>query len=111
MTRALERTYDLAQEYRMQMACLMLGACALIIFIYAWNVYSVISHTVAIEKMQKNIAALSAQVDAVDQAFLQLSSKASPDALAAHGLSEGQVTAYISPTTSLGALSMRSHEL
>lgn len=111
MTKTLAQTYSIAQEYQRQIIAAALIACVFMLALYALNVYSVISHTVALESVQKQTATLSTSVDALDSQYLALTSKADPDKLADYGFRQGQVSAYISRTASLGSLATRAHEL
>jgi hypothetical protein len=79
--------------------------------LYAVNIYKVISRTVALESVEKQIASLTTSVDGLDSQYLGLTSKISPDTLSDYGLSQGQVSVFISRTTSLGSVASRDHEL
>ena len=111
MTKVLAQTYSAAHEYQRQITSVLISICAFLVILYAFNVYSVISHTVALESVQKQTAALSSSVDSLDSQYLTLSSKASPDTLKEYGFMQGQVSAFISRTTSLGSVATRAHEL
>ncbi|MEA2715519.1 MAG: hypothetical protein QOG91_547 [Candidatus Parcubacteria bacterium] len=111
MIKAISQTYRFAQEYRRQITCVLVIACAVFAYVYAVNIYRVISHTVALEKIEKEAASLSGAVGLLDSEYLDLSSKITPDNLKAYGFSEGQVSAYISRTSSLGSVALRGHEL
>jgi len=57
------------------------------------------------------MASLAGTVQRLDSEYLELSSKVTPDNLKAYGFSQGQVSAYISRTSSLGSVALRGHEL
>lgn len=111
MTKVLALTYSAAHEHQSHIIRGVLIACAFLLALYAANVYAVISRTVALESIQKQTAALSTQVDSLDSQYLQLSSRANPDSLGQYGFTQGQVSAFISRTTSLGSVATRVHEL
>ena len=110
MIKAIAQTYRFAQEYRRQIACVLFIACAVFAYIYAVNIYRVISHTIALEEVQKETASLSGAGGLLDSQYLELSSKITPDNLKAYGFSEGQVSQYISRTSSLGRVALGGHE-
>lgn len=95
----------------------ILSACLLTAFVYAFNIYSVISHTVALEHVKSQVTAVTSSVSSLDAKYLELSSALTPDTLSDYGLSQGKVSAYIQrvPSTasaaSAGALAVGGHEL
>ena len=111
MTKAIAQTYGTAREYRLQIMYAVLAVCALLVIAYAVNVYSVISHTVALQKVQAETSALTSDTEKLDSQYLGLSRTVTPDNLRKYGLQEGQVSAYISRTASLGSVAVRGHEL
>ena len=111
MTKVLAQTYRIAETHQRHITLALLAACAFSVLIYALNVYRVISHTVALEAIQKQTTTISSSVDALDTEYLGLSSKASPDTLKDYGFEQGQVSAFISRTTSLGTVASRANEL
>ncbi len=111
MTKALAHTYIIAHEYHRQILGALVAVCGFLLVLYAMNVYSVISHTVALESIQKQTTALATAIDGLDSKYLDLSSKASPDTLKEYGFTQGQISAFISRTTSLGSVASRAHEL
>ena len=109
MTKAIAQTYavttEYAHEYRLQITYALMAACALMALVYGMNLYGVISRTVALENVNKQIAAVSGKVQTLDAQDLSLSQTvASQEALKAHGLSQGQVSQYISRSSSGVAL-------
>ena len=114
MTKALAQTYTTAIHYRTQISTVLMAACLLLAFIYAANIYSTISHTVTLQHIQTQEASLGSAVESLDSQYLVLSSKITPDALHAYGLSAGQVSAFINrPSASrrIGAMALSGHEL
>jgi len=111
MTKALAQTYNAAYEHRLNITYAVLAACAVVTCIYAMNVYRVVSRTVALQQAETRITAVTASVDNLDAQYLELSSSVTPDSLKQYGLSEGQVSAYISRSASLGSVALGGHEL
>lgn len=110
MTTAIAITYKFAHDYRRQITCVLVIACAAFAYIYAMNIYAVVSHTVALEKVEKQTASLAGAVEKLDSQYLELSSKVTPDNLKAYGFTQGKVSTYIPRTSSLG-VALRGHEL
>jgi hypothetical protein len=111
MTRALAITYSVAREHHIRITLAFLAGCALLVMLYALYVYQVISHTVALQKAEMSMTALSTKVDSLDAKYLELSSKLTPDALASYGMTPGQVSQYISKSNSLSRVAFGGHEL
>ena len=115
MTKAIAQTYTYANQYRALIALAFIGAALLAAVSYTVNVYSVISHTVALQGIQKQETVLASAVSDLDARYLDLGSAVTPDSLAEYGLTQGTVSAYIprqSVTASLGsgALAARGNE-
>jgi hypothetical protein len=110
MTKAIAQTYKTTHEYSREINAALIAACALFLMIYSLNVYRVVSRTVALKSVENQTATLTTAVDGLDSQYLQLTSKLSPDTLHDYGLSQGQVSAFISRTTSLGSVASRDHE-
>jgi VIT1/CCC1 family predicted Fe2+/Mn2+ transporter len=111
MTKAIATTYTIASEYRKQLLTAFLIASAFLVLLYAFNVYSVISKTVALQKVQNDIAATGKSVESLDSAYLDIASKITPDGLGNYGFKEGKVSAYISRTAPLSRVALGGHEL
>jgi virulence-associated protein VapD len=79
--------------------------------VYGMNVYAAISHTVAIQNVEKQVSGLSSSVDSLDAQYIRLSSAITPDVLPKHGFSQAQVSAFISRSVSLGSVALSGHEL
>ncbi len=111
MTKAIAQTYTVVEMYSRQINTALIFICVFTLFLYAMNVYHVISRTVALESIQGQTADLTASVDKLDGQYLEMASKISPDALQTYGFKQGQVSAFISRTTPLGSVATRGHEL
>ena len=111
MTQAITRTYNITHEYRRQITTTLLAVCVVLTLLYAVNLYQVISRTVSLQRVNAQVAALDVAVQALDTQYLGISSKITPDILRAYGFDQGQVSAFISRTASLGRVAMVGHEL
>ncbi len=111
MTKAIAQTYTYAHQYRALISLGLVGACILAAVIYTVNVYSVVSHTVALQRIQKQATALSASVSDLNARYLELGDAVSPDALSQYGLAQGSISAYIPRTASTAVIVARGHEL
>ena len=114
MKRAIAETADRINDYRANITTALLGAAILAAILYAFNLYALISRTVAIGQTEKQSAAISSVISALDGQYLKLTSAITPDTLAEHGLTSGQVSIYItrpSRTASIGDLASVGHEL
>jgi hypothetical protein len=100
MTKVIAQTYSYAHQYRALIALTFIGACILAAVTYTMNVYSVISHTVALENIQKEATVLASSVSSLDARYLELGSAVTPDSLSEYGLTQGTITAYIPRTAS-----------
>ena len=105
MTRNKRITYAMFDTKRLKIAYFMMAACLVLATVYAFNVYRLVSHTVALQKLQATSSSLENNVQKLDSEYLTLSSKITPDTIKQHGFKEGEVTAYISrtPLTAKGA--------
>ncbi len=92
----------------------ILGTCAISAVFYAINLYSLISHTVAMQQTEGRAVLLASALSSLDAEYLKLTSAITPDALAEHGLVPGQVSLYITrpaATAAIGNLAAHGHEL
>lgn len=108
MTKAIAETYNTFHENRIRISLVLMAASIVMAMLYIINVYSVISHTVAIQKMNSQIAITERTVEGLDSKYLALSSKITPDSLGSYGMSQGKVTEYIAKN--VGGVAMRGHE-
>lgn len=111
MTKTISVAYATIHDYRTYITTGLLGASIALVIAYAASVYAVISHTVAIQKIQAAAVALGSTVDNLDSQYLQLSSSVTPESLSTYGFTQGKVSAYISRTPSLGSVARGGHEL
>ena len=112
MTKVIVQTYNFANEYRARLSlALLISAAALMVF-YTIQVYVVVSRTVAVEKLDNQIASMSSSLNKLDATYLGMSRSITPDMMADYGLTAGVVTAYIQPTpgTATGVLAAAGHE-
>ena len=111
MTKAIVDTIKVTHSYRTQMTYVLIAGCFLMIAVYVFNVFRVISSTVALQNVQNQTAALESNVENLDTKYLELSSQITPDTLVTHGFSAGKVSNYISRNVSLGSVATGGHEL
>lgn len=119
MTKTIVNTYNVVHEYRKKISVMLIAACVVTTLFYIFNVYAVISRTVAMQKINSQITATAIIVENLDAKYLGLSSKITPDSLDKYGMSQGKVSEYISKAASptLGSISkvnqiaMRGYEL
>lgn len=111
MTKVIAKTYDVTNSHKTQIIYALIAVCGILIVTYFVNIYSVISRSVAIEKVQSQMVESSAIVRELDQKYLELSSKITPDSLKQYGLREGREAAFISRTASLGSVAFGGNEL
>lgn len=111
MTRAIAQTYNAANDYRAHITASLLGLCAFMALLYGVNIYGTVSGTIALQKTQTQIAALSSTVGGLDSQYMSISQVTTPDSLGKYGLSQGKVSAYISSPASLGRVALSGHEL
>ena len=102
MTRAIAHTYNFAIEYRSTITASLIFTVLFMSFLYAVNVYAIVSRSVALQQIEKQVTAAEMEVRSLDMSYLGLSKKISPDALSAYGMTQGNPTAFIQRTTSLG---------
>ena len=111
MTKIIAQTYTYTNGYRAYITYALIGMSILLASIYAMNVYAVVSRTVAIRHVSLQSASLSSAVQELDARYLGLSGKITPDAVRLHGMRQGEVSAYISRTPSLGRVAVRGSGL
>ena len=111
MTKAIALTYSIAHDYSIQIAYSLLAACLLLAVAYGFNVYGVISHTVALQHVELETASLSSSVSSLDAQYLNLSSGITPAIMQSHGFTQGHVSAYIPLNPSVGRVAMTGNEL
>lgn len=95
MTKAIAQTYNILNENLKIVNYVFLTGCFLIILLYVISIFSVVSKTVALQKIEAKISLLSSNVNNLDSEYLAFSLKISPDSLSDYGMSKGQVSEYI----------------
>jgi len=78
---------------------------------YVFNIYTVISRSVALQHVEASIAEVSETIQKLDSQYIGLSNRITPELVRARGMSEGKVASYISRTSSLGVVSLSGYEL
>lgn len=111
MTKAIAQTYGAAMQHRRMIVMVLMAGVAVCAFVYAFNVFRVVSRTVAVQKTESKIASVENRVQSLDARYLELANKITPDMVKSYGMKEGEVTAYILRTASLGRVAMSGHEL
>jgi hypothetical protein len=98
-------------EFRLRAAQILLAGCVLIAVMYAANLYSIVSNTVALKQVKNDTLSLNVSVEELDTQYLALSSKITPDTLDSFGLEAGEVSYFISRTETLGRVAINDREL
>ena len=114
MKRVIVNTAGQVHAYRAAITLGLLGLSAIFAIFYAVNLYSMVSHTVALRQTESAISSVSNALGELDSQYLKLSSAITPDALAEHGLSAGHVSLYIkrsAATASIPTLAQGGYEL
>jgi protein involved in ribonucleotide reduction len=111
MTKAIAQTYDLARAYRANISYLLLVGCAMLLCFYAFNVYSLVRHTVALQNVNHDIASISGDLSELNTQYLTLTDSITPESMQKFGMVPAQVSEYISRNSSLGRVAMRGNEL
>jgi len=111
MTHTLAQTYSSLKSYREFVVISLMALCLTMIAIYAFNVVTLISRTVAMQKVQSQVAALTLTTNDLDGKYLEAMSSITPDLVPTYGFSEGQVSEYISNSAALGRVAFGGHEL
>ncbi len=111
MTYAIAKTYSVTMQFRKEITFALLAACAFLVLIYSMNVYSVLSNSVALDRAEKEIASLSTSIQELDSKYLAISSELTPDVLGQYGLSRGKASAFITKSTSIGAVALSGNDL
>lgn len=107
MTKAIATTYTVAKDFRAEIAYVVVAACAGLALIYGFNLYKVITQTIALRQVESQEVALQSSLSDLNAQYLDLSSKITPDMLGQYGFSEGQVAEYISKNSSLNSVAIR----
>ncbi len=111
MTKVIVHTYTTIHGYRRQINLALLAVCAMMVLVYAFNLYRVISHTIALQQVGTQTATIDAAINTLDTQYIALSHSITPDSIKTHGLDQAPVSTFISRTTSLGRIALSGHEL
>jgi len=111
MTRAAAQTITVTMQYRKEIIRAFLAVCAFLVILYAVNVYSALSDSVALQNAELQIAELSKTVEDLDAQYLTLSSTLTPDKFQEYGLSQGKVSAFITKSASIGRAAFAGNDL
>jgi hypothetical protein len=111
MTKAITKTYSFTKEYSAVMTQIVMAGAIFMAILYAINVYSIVSRTVAMKDIESKAAKLQSSVQDLDAQYISLTNKITPDMARHYGLEESQVTAYIPRTPSLGSAQTLSRGL
>jgi hypothetical protein len=96
---------------RLHLAHILMTVASVLVLMYGISLYSIISNTVALQQTNRQSAALTTEIEALDTLYLTLSNKITPDTLASYGLEKGEVSFFIPRTQSLGRVALGGHEL
>ncbi len=105
MTKTIEKTYNILNDNVRIINYMVLICCFALAFVYAINIFSLISKTVALQKVEASIANLASGINELDSRYLSLSGDITPDNLVAYGMIRSQVSEYI-PRKSESKLSL-----
>lgn len=114
MKRSIVNTAGHVNDHRAILTAALLFGSVLCAAFYAFNLYTLISHTVALRQIDSQMVAIGSELSSLDSEYLKLASAITPDAVTAHGLMPAQVSVYITrpqPTASIGNLAQGGHEL
>lgn len=111
MTKAIVKTYNIANHYSRNVFYSCLVFVAIFLLSYCFGVYKVITHTVSLQKSESLSQELSLQVQSLDKKYMELSSDITPETIAKYGLHEVEVKNFIAKNSSFGRLARSGHEL
>lgn len=100
MTKAIAQTYNVINDYSKMISYFFLIGSLIMMFVYAFSIFSVISRTVALQKIEAQINVLNSDINQLDSHYLVLSGAINPDDLSQYGMSKGKVSQYISRSAS-----------
>lgn len=109
--KAVTITYTQINEYRSYITYALFAICAILASLYTFNIYKMVSYSVALQRVEVESLKLATAVQKLDTQYIELSNKVTPDLVRSYGMSEGKVANYISRTASLGVVSLSGYEL
>lgn len=104
MKRVLVNTAENVHAYRMNITIAILCASVICAAFYAMNLYSLVSRTVAIRQVERQVTAVSSVISDLDSKYLTLTSNITPDTLVGRGFAVGKVSAYIKRSQSTATI-------
>lgn len=111
MTKIIAQTYSITREHQIFITYSVIGLCLLFALAYGVNLYLVITRTVALQKVEKQITSIEASVRNLDSEYISLSSKITKEMAKSYGFREIEVSAYINRNISLGSVALRASDL
>jgi len=100
MTKAIAQTYNIFNENIRIISYSFIFGSLVLICIYALSIFSIISSTVALQKVEAKITVLNSSVNQLDSQYLVLSGTINPDDFSQYGMTKGTVSQYISRSAS-----------
>jgi hypothetical protein len=110
VTQVAVQTYANLRSYRATVTLLLMALCLALVGIYAVNVVTLISHTVALQKTETAVSALTLSTNDLDGKYLEAMSGITPELASRYGLRPAEVSEYISNSASLGRVALGGHE-
>jgi len=110
MTKAIAQTLHTANIYRLHISYFLIGVCALLVFAYCINVYTVIAKSTDANTVLKQAQTLENSVKNLDSEYIKMTSNMTPNTLSSYGLSEGKVAAFITKTPATGIVALGGYE-
>jgi len=111
MTKVIAKTYSATREHQAFLNSALIGFCLISAMVYGAYLYSMINHTVAIQKTEKEISGVQSLVQNLDAKYIALSSNVTAEMAKNFGLHEAPVSLYVNRTASLGTVAIRATEL
>jgi len=109
MTQAIIQTYNTASINRTKITGIIIAFCLSMAIYYGFNVYTIISKTISIQRNQVVLSKLSSEVGTLNSQYLQLSTSVTPDKLKDYGLIQSHVSQYISRNAISQSVALARH--
>jgi hypothetical protein len=110
MTKAIAQTLHTAHTYRLHISYVLVGICALLVFMYSLNVYSVISKSASANSVIKQAQALENSVKKLDAKYIEMTSNMTSGSLIAYGLTEGKTATFITKSQTKNVVALGGNE-
>jgi len=104
MTRTIVNTASYIQDHMVKLTLAVIGMCVIVALFYVMNLHTLISRTLAIKQIENKIILVSSALSKLDSEYFALSNAITPDSMKQYGLSQGQISLYITRNQSLGRL-------